>query len=101
MDFLRGPHIEWFSTEAYGGYEEQLDFLGDGKAAISLTALLMNQYSRGTVRLSLYHPLAPPLIDHASLSEPLDPHPTTREGWREWVVSLTHYNDFFYMYTRS
>ncbi|KAI8711322.1 Choline dehydrogenase [Fusarium sp. LHS14.1] len=115
---IGGPHIEWFSTEAYGGYEEQLGFPGEGRAAISLTTLLMYQCSRGTVWLNSYHLQAPPLIDHTYLSEPLDvelfaagcdmaediirtgsgtkdcvtgawpptaPHPTTREGWREWV----------------
>jgi choline dehydrogenase-like flavoprotein len=115
-----GPHIQWFSTEAYGGYEEQLDFPQESQAAISLTTLLLNPLSKGTVRLSSYHPLAPPKIDHAYLPNPLDvalfvygcrvaddiivtgagtkekvtgpwppsaKHPTTVQGWKDWVVS--------------
>ncbi|GAA4929240.1 choline dehydrogenase-like flavoprotein [Actinomycetospora succinea] len=66
------PHLEFFGTEAYGGYEEQLDTPGPGQAAISLTTLLLHQRSRGSVTLSSFHPLAPPTIDHAYLSDPLD-----------------------------
>lgn len=66
------PQIEFFSTEAYGAYEEQLDNPKTGEAAISLTTLLLNQRSKGTVTLSSFHPLAPPHIDHAYLSDPLD-----------------------------
>lgn len=69
---IGSPQIEFFSTEAYGGYEEQLDDPKTDEAAISMTTLLLNQRSKGTVTLSSFHPLAPPVIDHAYLSDPLD-----------------------------
>ena len=66
------PHVEYFSTELYGGPKQYDDFPIDKKHAFSLITELFSPRSKGTVRLASKDPKDNPLVNYNYLSDPLD-----------------------------
>jgi choline dehydrogenase-like flavoprotein len=66
------PNIEVLNTELYGGPKQYDDFPVNKQHAFAMGALLFNQHSRGSVKLSSADPLENPVVDHNYLDDPLD-----------------------------
>ncbi|KAF2197505.1 alcohol oxidase [Delitschia confertaspora ATCC 74209] len=66
------PNIEFANTELYGGPKQFNEFPTEGKSAFAMCVVLMNQQSRGSVRLKSRDPRSMPVVDHAYLKEELD-----------------------------
>ena len=66
------PHVEYFSTELYGGPKQYEDYPIDKKHAFSLVTELFSPRSRGTVTLASKDPKENPHVDCNYLSDPLD-----------------------------
>ena len=66
------PHIEYFSTELYGGPKQYDQFPIDEKHAFSLITELFSPRSKGTVKLKSKDPKENPIVDCNYLADPLD-----------------------------
>ncbi|KAJ4327042.1 hypothetical protein N0V84_002542 [Fusarium piperis] len=66
------PHVEFFTTECYGGPKQFDQFPVDNKHAFSIIAELFAPKSRGTVTLRNSEATAIPVVDCNYLSDPLD-----------------------------
>ena len=66
------PHVEFFSTEAYGGPKQYDDFPIDHKHAFSMISELFSPRSKGTVTLRSANALENPVVDNNYLADPLD-----------------------------
>lgn len=66
------PHIEFFTTELYGGPKQYDDFPIDKKHAFAMITELFSPRSKGTVSLSSADPLENPIVDCNYLADPLD-----------------------------
>jgi choline dehydrogenase-like flavoprotein len=66
------PHIEFFTTELYGGPKQYDKFPIEKKHAFSMITELFAPHSKGTVTLKSRDPFENPVIDCNYLSDPLD-----------------------------
>jgi choline dehydrogenase-like flavoprotein len=66
------PHIEFFTTELYGGPKQYDDLPIDHKHAFAMITELFSPRSRGSVTLKSASPFDNPVIDHNYLADPLD-----------------------------
>ncbi|KAM6535014.1 hypothetical protein FALCPG4_004624 [Fusarium falciforme] len=66
------PHVEFFTTECYGGPKQFDQFPVDNKHAFSIIAELFAPKSRGSVTLRNAEATAIPVVDCNYLSDPLD-----------------------------
>ena len=66
------PHIEFFTTELYGGPKQYVDYPIDSKHVFAMITELFSPRSKGTVTLASADPTQNPIIDHNYLSDPLD-----------------------------
>ena len=66
------PHVEFFTTELYGGPKQYEDFPIDHKHAFAMITELFSPRSTGTVTLASASPHDNPKIDHNYLADPLD-----------------------------
>lgn len=65
-------HIEYFTTECYGGGPQHVDKPGEHDSAFAMITMLLGPQSRGTVRLQSSNPDDKPIIDHNYLATELD-----------------------------
>jgi choline dehydrogenase-like flavoprotein len=68
----RQPHVEYFTTELYGGPKQYENFPIDKKHAFAMITELFAPHSKGTVTLKSTNPEDNPVIDCNYLSHPLD-----------------------------
>ncbi|KAA8647797.1 hypothetical protein EYZ11_004726 [Aspergillus tanneri] len=66
------PHIEFFTTECYGGPKQFSQFPVHHQHAFSMIAELFAPQSRGTVTLQSKNPMDNPVVDCNYLADPLD-----------------------------
>lgn len=66
------PHVEYFTTECYGGGPQHVDKPVGDESAFAMISMLLNPQSRGSVTLHSKNPLFPPKIDHNYLDNELD-----------------------------
>jgi len=67
------PHVEYFSTELYGGGPQHVHLpTHEDESCFATLTMLCGPQSRGTVRLSSSDPHAKPKIDHNYLATTLD-----------------------------
>lgn len=66
------PHVEFFTTELYGGPKQYDDFPIDHKHSFAMITELFSPRSKGSVTLASASPHDNPKIDHNYLSHPLD-----------------------------
>ena len=66
------PHVEYFTTELYGGPKQYDKFPIDKKHAFAMITELFSPRSKGTVTLKSTDPFDNPTIDCNYLSHPLD-----------------------------
>ncbi|KPI38305.1 L-sorbose 1-dehydrogenase [Cyphellophora attinorum] len=66
------PHIEFFTTELYGGPKQYVDFPINQQHAFAMITELFSPRSKGTVTLASADPAENPIIDHNYLADPLD-----------------------------
>lgn len=66
------PHIEFFTTELYGGPKQYDDFPIDKKHAFAMITELFSPRSKGNVTLKSTDPFDNPIVDCNYLSDPLD-----------------------------
>jgi choline dehydrogenase-like flavoprotein len=66
------PHIEFFTTELYGGPKQYDQFPIDKKHAFSMITELFSPKSKGSVTLRSADPFDNPIVDCNYLADPLD-----------------------------
>jgi len=66
------PHIEFFTTELYGGPKQYDQYPIDKKSAFAMISELFSPRSKGTVSISSTDPFEKPIVDCNYLADPLD-----------------------------
>ncbi|KAF9520201.1 GMC oxidoreductase [Hydnum rufescens UP504] len=66
------PHVEYFSTELYGGGPQHSDLPIKGESCFAVITMLCGTQSRGSIRLNASDPHVKPKIDHNYLANELD-----------------------------
>ncbi|KAF2718701.1 GMC oxidoreductase [Polychaeton citri CBS 116435] len=66
------PHIEFFTTELYGGPKQYTDYTIDKKHAFAMITELFSPHSKGIVSLKSADPFENPIVDCNYLANPLD-----------------------------
>lgn len=66
------PHIEFFTTELYGGPKQYENYPIDKKSAFAMITELFSPRSKGTVTLKSTDPVENPIVDCNYLSDELD-----------------------------
>ncbi len=66
------PHVEYFSTECYGGPKQFADYPIKHKHCFSMICELFAPRSRGHMTLKSRDPKDNPVVDHNYLADPLD-----------------------------